>query len=132
MVGDRLDTDIEGARAVGVDSLLVLTGVTGLAELVGARPRTSDRRYLSPDLEGLFEAHATSHPDDQGARLGGWTATVDDGVLVVRGEGDPPTGGGSSPSRAGPHLDATGSVVDVAALEPPVTSDVGGRVASRP
>ncbi len=38
MVGDRLDTDIEGAHTADVDSLLVMTGVTGLAELVAAAP----------------------------------------------------------------------------------------------
>ena len=37
MVGDRLDTDIEGAHEAEVDSLLVLTGVTGLEDLVAAR-----------------------------------------------------------------------------------------------
>ncbi len=36
MVGDRLDTDIEGAHEAEVDSLLVLTGVTGLDDLVAA------------------------------------------------------------------------------------------------
>ena len=57
MVGDRLDTDIEGADAVDVPSLLVLTGVTGLPELVAARPAERPT-YLSPDLAGLGEAHA--------------------------------------------------------------------------
>ena len=41
MVGDRLDTDIEGAHNAEVDSLLVMTGVTGLGELVGAPGRAA-------------------------------------------------------------------------------------------
>ncbi|MCW2796416.1 HAD-IIA family hydrolase, partial [Nocardioides sp.] len=56
MVGDRLDTDIEGAHNAALDSLLVLTGVTGLAELVTARPEQRPT-YLSPDLAGLTETH---------------------------------------------------------------------------
>ncbi|MET7772686.1 HAD-IIA family hydrolase [Nocardia sp. NPDC005366] len=36
VVGDRLDTDIEGANRVGLESLLVLTGVSTLDELRGA------------------------------------------------------------------------------------------------
>jgi glycerol 3-phosphatase-2 len=36
MVGDRLDTDIEGAHAIAAPSLLVLTGVTWLEELAAA------------------------------------------------------------------------------------------------
>ena len=39
VVGDRLDTDIEGAAAVGCPSLLVLTGVTDAADLLAAGPR---------------------------------------------------------------------------------------------
>ena len=56
MVGDRLDTDIAGAHVAGVDSLLVLTGVTGLPELVAAGPEERPT-YLAPDLGGLAEEH---------------------------------------------------------------------------
>ena len=77
MVGDRLDTDIEGAVNAGLDSLLVLTGVTGLAELVAARPG-SRPTYLSVDLRGLAEPHPTVELEDGCARTGGWTASVTD------------------------------------------------------
>ena len=52
VVGDRLDTDIEGAIKGGADSLLVLTGVTSPADLLLAPP---DRRptYVAADLSGL-------------------------------------------------------------------------------
>jgi HAD superfamily hydrolase (TIGR01450 family) len=55
VVGDRLDTDVEGAVRAGMDSLLVLTGVSGPADLVAAPP---ERRptFVAPDLAGLFEA----------------------------------------------------------------------------
>ena len=52
MVGDRLDTDIEGAHNVGVDSFLVMTGVTGLPELAAAGPELRPT-YLAEGLEGL-------------------------------------------------------------------------------
>jgi 4-nitrophenyl phosphatase len=40
MIGDRLDTDIAGAQAVGLDSALVLSGVSALADVerCGVRP----------------------------------------------------------------------------------------------
>lgn len=51
-VGDRLDTDIAGANAAGLPSLLVLTGVSTAAEMVYAvaaeRPN-----YVAPDLRSL-------------------------------------------------------------------------------
>ena len=46
VVGDRLDTDIEGANAVGADSLLVLTGVSTLRDVLVAAPE--QRRRTSP------------------------------------------------------------------------------------
>ena len=49
VVGDRLDTDIEGANRVGYDSLLVMTGVTDLATLASAAPgAASDVRRVRP------------------------------------------------------------------------------------
>lgn len=36
MIGDRLETDISGARAAGLRSALVLTGVDGRAEAEAA------------------------------------------------------------------------------------------------
>ena len=36
MIGDRLDTDISGANAAGLPSLLVLTGVSTAADMVHA------------------------------------------------------------------------------------------------
>ncbi len=55
VVGDRLDTDIEGANRAGLDSLLVLTGVSDAAELLAA-PAERRPTYVSWDLTGLFDA----------------------------------------------------------------------------
>lgn len=54
IVGDRLDTDIEGANRAGVDSLLVLTGVTTLDQLREA-PEEHQPTYVAEDLRGLVE-----------------------------------------------------------------------------
>jgi ribonucleotide monophosphatase NagD (HAD superfamily) len=38
-VGDRLDTDVEGARRAGLDQALVLTGATSREEAAAADPQ---------------------------------------------------------------------------------------------
>ncbi len=52
-VGDRLDTDIEGAQAVGMDSLFVLSGSHGAADLLAAPPQQRPT-FVAADLAGLL------------------------------------------------------------------------------
>jgi hypothetical protein len=79
VVGDRLDTDIEGARAVGCASLLVLTGVTTAADLIAAHDGLRPD-YLAADLTGVLHAHPAPEVFDDGtAQCGNW---------LVRAEGD--------------------------------------------
>ncbi len=57
VVGDRLDTDIAAACAAGMDSLMVLTGVSGVPDVL-ASPRELRPTYVATDLRGLTEAPA--------------------------------------------------------------------------
>ncbi|MFE3546762.1 HAD-IIA family hydrolase [Nocardia sp. NPDC059177] len=52
VVGDRLDTDIEGAHGLGLDSLLVLTGVSTLDEVRTAPPARIPT-YIATSLDAL-------------------------------------------------------------------------------
>ena len=56
VVGDRLDTDIEGANRARTDSMLVLTGVSRPADVVLA-PAAQRPVYIAADLAGLLEPH---------------------------------------------------------------------------
>jgi glycerol 3-phosphatase-2 len=84
VVGDRLDTDIEGANRAGVASLLVLTGVATPADVVRAEP-VQRPTYLAEELRtGLLEAHPSVTRDAQGWTCG--AATVSSGGSL-RGTG---------------------------------------------
>jgi glycerol-1-phosphatase len=93
VVGDRLDTDIEGAVRGEADSLLVLTGVSHPADAVLAPPGRRPT-YLARDLDGLLTEHPAVTPGDGGFACGGWTArlTPDGGKLELSGSGDPMDG----------------------------------------
>jgi glycerol-1-phosphatase len=51
-VGDRLDTDVAGAHAAGLDSLFVLGGAHGLGDLVWCPPRVRPT-HVGADLRAL-------------------------------------------------------------------------------
>jgi HAD superfamily hydrolase (TIGR01450 family) len=87
IVGDRLDTDIEGANRAGADSLLVLSGVTDGAQLLAAPPRHRPT-YLAADLRGLLRVHEPVCLDGDAVSSGGWTASVRDGRLELAGSGE--------------------------------------------
>jgi ribonucleotide monophosphatase NagD (HAD superfamily) len=57
VIGDRLDTDIAGAVALGWDSLLVLTGVSSRADAEASTVRPT---YVAQDLRALVEDQVTS------------------------------------------------------------------------
>jgi glycerol 3-phosphatase-2 len=66
IVGDRLDTDIEGANRAGVASLLVLTGIATPADAVRA-DQLHRPTYVAADLRaGLLEAHPPVTRDAHG------------------------------------------------------------------
>ena len=87
VVGDRLDTDIEGAHRVGTDSMLVLTGVTGPAEAVAAPP-SQRPTYLAEDLTGLLEPHPEISVEDGAFGCRGWTARIRGDQLELDGDGE--------------------------------------------
>ena len=80
VVGDRLDTDIAGASAAGLDSMLVLSGVSSPGDLLTAAP-TSRPRYVSADVSGLFgpseRAEIAPHSD--------WCVAITGAVVILSG-----------------------------------------------
>ncbi|MBY8874470.1 HAD-IIA family hydrolase [Micromonospora sp. PLK6-60] len=86
VVGDRLDTDIEGARRAGLDSLLVLTGVSDVPELLAA-PEERRPTYVALDLAGLFDPAAVVRVP--AGSVPGWSVVGTGGGLELAGAGRP-------------------------------------------
>jgi HAD superfamily hydrolase (TIGR01450 family) len=83
VVGDRLDTDIHGANNVGIDSLLVLSGVTTIEEILQA-PIDLRPTYLAWDASAVFMAQNGTETKDQITSCGGWKVASGD----LLGQGD--------------------------------------------
>jgi HAD superfamily hydrolase (TIGR01450 family) len=103
VVGDRLDTDIEGARRAGAASLLVLSGVTDPAGLLaaGAEQRPD---LVARDATGLLAPHPAVSAVDGGWRCGRWLAGPDaEGRLTLAAAR--PAQGATADEATGDDLD---------------------------
>ncbi|MBX3194943.1 MAG: HAD-IIA family hydrolase [Microbacteriaceae bacterium] len=86
-LGDRLDTDILGARRAGIASVLVLTGIDGPKQVLAA-PADSRPDFLLGDLRELFEPYTppAETMDAEGRLVRAGTASVrvrDNTVRIV-------------------------------------------------
>jgi glycerol-1-phosphatase len=82
VIGDRLDTDIEGANAARLPSLMVLTGVNTARDAVYAEPARRPT-YIGHDLRSL-------HQDGELLAVGpqaGWHVDVGDQAVTVSANG---------------------------------------------
>ncbi len=95
VVGDRLDTDIAGANAADLPSLMVLTGVNSARDAIFAVP---DQRptYIGADLRSLHQEPDQLVVDAQP----GWHVDAGDGAVTVRADGDRRDDDGLSVVRA--------------------------------
>jgi HAD superfamily hydrolase (TIGR01450 family) len=84
VVGDRLDTDIEGANRAELPSMLVLTGVTDLLAAATAPPEQRPT-FIASDLRGLNRSHLAA----QDGRCGEAVAEYDaDAQRIILRKGD--------------------------------------------
>ncbi len=102
-VGDRFDTDIAGAVAVGLDSLFVLSGSCGVADLLQAGPAERPT-HLGLDLTALLDPPRTVRRDTDRATCGRITARLQGGSISFD----------SGPNDRDEALDALAALADLA------------------
>jgi hypothetical protein len=95
VVGDRLDTDIAGANAAGLPSLMVLTGVNNARDAVYAVPEERPT-YLGADLRSLLADAGSLAIAPHRA----WKTDVGAGAVTVTATGQEPGADGLSIVRA--------------------------------
>lgn len=75
-IGDRLDTDLVGARGADIPGLHVLTGVSDARAVLQAKPQERPS-FLHTDLRGLAEPHPVPLFENESWRVGSWQASLD-------------------------------------------------------
>lgn len=83
-IGDRLDTDIAGARIAGMDSMLVLTGSHRGRDLLAAEPAERPT-HLGRDLDALFLPPLRAVEEAGAVRCGAVRASETDGQIDLDG-----------------------------------------------
>lgn len=95
VVGDRLDTDIAGANAAALPSMMVLTGVNCARDAIYATPEQRPT-YIGYDLRSLHQDSGMLAVATQSA----WCVETDGMSVTVSAGDDDPAGDGLSVVRA--------------------------------
>jgi glycerol-1-phosphatase len=95
VIGDRLDTDIAGANAASMPSLMVLTGVSTAREAVHA-PIDQRPTYIGADLRALEQPAKELEVGPQAE----WHTEVGPGAVTVTSNGAPSAPDGLAAVRA--------------------------------
>ena len=85
-IGDRLDTDIQGARAAEMASLLVLTGIDRPKQVLAAQP-SQRPDFIVADLRELFEPYPSTTVKGERTRVGDAVVEIDGVDLRIVSEG---------------------------------------------
>ena len=88
-IGDRLDTDIAGAQAAGIDSVLVLTGVDRPKHVLAA-PTTSRPTFIVGDLRELHEPYPETIVDGDVTTVGDASVRIDGPDVRILRAGERP------------------------------------------
>lgn len=85
-IGDRLDTDILGAARVGMDSVLVLTGIDRPKHVLAA-PQGSRPTFILSDLRELHEPYPQTRRKDGAVTVNGASVRVNGGAVEILAQG---------------------------------------------
>ncbi len=143
-VGDRLNTDLAGARAADIPGLHVLTGVSDARDVILSDPAYRPC-YLHTDLRGMSETHPGPEPTEgwwavgaRRARVTGRHLQVDGGPDLTPGTESPESPGyPGSPGTDGTAQDTPRVTLDLDAYRAAVAAawahlDAGGALAVPP